>query len=439
MKRRTVLKGLVAGTGAAITGFRIPLAQASDYTGKLFVFVQADGGWDPTSFCDPKVNTPGERVINHWAEENEIRQAGNIPYAPFANNEAFFEKYHDRMLVINGVDAQTNSHTVGVVHNWSGRNSEGYPSASAVLAAHYGNELPISYLSFGGFSDTGGLVRYTRLNNPDLLRNIARPWQSRDGSDRRYLADHEWQALSERQAADIERLVAVENRLEADLRNRMFYGSAMASVDALADYADAIPSRSELEPRERSGVIAGSGNEYRSDLRRQVQLTVLAFKSGVSVSADLRLGGFDTHASHDPDHEWLLGNLTDSIDYLWDYAEEHGVADRLVVVMGSDFGRTNFYNAQEGKDHWPIGSFVVMEKNQAWTDRAVGVTDDLHFAQKVNPETLEQDDEHGTIIYPKHVHKALRNYLGVGETEGSQRYPFNGTEDFAFFASASTD
>ncbi|MCY4128871.1 MAG: DUF1501 domain-containing protein [Gammaproteobacteria bacterium] len=439
MKRRTILKGLVAGTAATVTGFRIPLVQASDYNGKLFVFVQADGGWDPTSFCDPKTNTPGERVINHWAEENEIQQAGNIPYAPFANNEAFFEKYHDRMLVINGVDAQTNSHTVGVVHNWSGRNSEGYPSASAVLAAHYGNELPISYLSFGGFSDTGGLVRYTRLNNPDLLRNIARPWRSRDGSDRRYLADHEWHALSERQAADIEQLVAVENRLEAELRNRMFYGSAMASVDALADYADAIPSRSELEPRERSGVIAGSGNEYRSDLRRQVQLTVLAFKSGVSVSADLRLGGFDTHASHDPDHEWLLGNLTDSVDYLWDYAEEHGVADRLVVVMGSDFGRTNFYNAQEGKDHWPIGSFVVMEKNQSWADRAVGVTDELHFAQKVNPETLEQDDEHGTIIYPKHVHKALRNYLGVGETEGSQRYPFNGTEDFAFFASASTD
>ena len=60
-----------------------------------------------------KANTPGERVINHWAENNEIQQAGNIPFAPFANNAAFFEKYHDRMLVINGVDAQTNSHTVG--------------------------------------------------------------------------------------------------------------------------------------------------------------------------------------------------------------------------------------------------------------------------------------------------------------------------------------
>ena len=40
------------------------------------------------------------------------------------------------------------------------------------------------------------------------------------------------------------------------------------------------------------------------------------------------------------------------------------MADRMVVVIGSDFGRTNFYNSADGKDHWPIGSFIIMEKNQ---------------------------------------------------------------------------
>lgn len=29
----------------------------------------------------------------------------------------------------------------------------------------------------------------------------------------------------------------------------------------------------------------------------------------------------------------------------------HGIADRLVVVVGSDFGRTTHYNAEDGKDH----------------------------------------------------------------------------------------
>ena len=116
-----------------------------------------------------------------------------------------------------------------------------------------------------------------------------------------------------------------------------------------------------------------------------------------------------------------------------DYAEVHGLADRLVVVMGSDFGRTNKYNADRGKDHWPIGSFIVMEKNQRWTNRVVGETDERHFAYKVNPRTLQRDDASGTLIHPKHVHKALRRYLRIQSTAESRRFPFHNTEDLPLF------
>ena len=423
MKRRAMLKALMAA-GAAASGFRLPLVHAADHRGKLFVFVQADGGWDPTSFCDPKDNTPGEPVINHWAERDEVRNAGRIPYAPFARNQAFFEKYHRRMLVINGVDAQTNSHTVGVVHNWSGRNSEGYPTTTALLAAHYAPELPVPYLSFGGFSATAGITRFTRINNADLLRDIASPATE-------MFTEEDWAALESYRAKTASRLTSAPRLLPGDMRHRAFYRSAFAT-EGLKAYADAIPPEDELEEGEE--YMSPDGNRgFYSELRRQAQLTVLAFKTGVAVSADLWLGGFDTHAFHDPDHEWLLGNLTDSVDYLWNYAERHGVADRLVVVIGSDFGRTNFYNAGDGKDHWPIGSYVIMEKNQRWTGRAVGETDGLHFAHRINPRTLRRDDRNGTIIYPKHVHKALRRYLGIANTPGAQRFPFNNTEDFVFF------
>ena len=108
--------------------------------------------------------------------------------------------------------------------------------------------------------------------------------------------------------------------------------------------------------------------------------------------------------------------------------------DRLVVVMGSDFGRTNFYNSQSGKDHWPIGSYIIMEKNQRWTNRVVGETDELHFAYAIDARNLRRNDQGGTIIYPKHVHKALRRYLGIERSPGSLRFPFNNTEDFDFFS-----
>ena len=194
MRRRALLKSLLA---AAVTapGFRLPLVNAPDYRGKLFVFVQADGGWDPTSFCDPKANTLGAPIINHWVQRDDIRQAGNIPYAPFANNMAFFEKYRSRMLVINGVDAQTNSRTVGIVRNWSGRTAEGYPTLSALLAAHYAPALPISYLSFGGFFVTAGITRFTRINEARLLKTIARPAVQVWNPSQRIIGEADWASL----------------------------------------------------------------------------------------------------------------------------------------------------------------------------------------------------------------------------------------------------
>ena len=419
MRRRTLLKGVLAAAVGA-PGFRLPLVNAATHGGKLFVFVQADGGWDPTSFCDPKANTRGEPVINHWAQYDEVRQIGNIFYAPFANNVNFFTKYYQRMLVINGVDAQTNSHTVGIVHNWSGRNSEGYPTLSALLAAYYAPALPIPYLSFGGFSVTSGITRFTRIDNANLLRDIAYP-----ATD--MFSDADWAALERYRADTAERLAATPNLLPADERHLDFYQSAFAT-EGLKAYADAIPPEDELEEWEEGP------NNFGSSLRRQAQLTILAFKTHVAVSADLYLGGFDTHDNHDQDHEWLLGNLTAGVDYLWEYAEIHGVADRLVVVIGSDFGRTNFYNSQSGKDHWPYGSYIIMEKRQTWTNRMVGETDELHFPYRIDPHNLRRNDMGGTLIYPKHVHQALRRYLGIEYSAGCLRFPFNNTEDFAFFS-----
>ena len=433
MKRRTFVKSLLGPVVGAATGFQLPMANAADYDGKLFVFVQADGGWDPTSFCDPKANTPGEKVINHWAENGEIRQAGNLFYADFGNNAVFFEKYFDRMLVINGVDAQTNAHSAGIVHNWSGRASEGYPSMTALLAAHHAPDLSLSYLSFGGFSQTSGLTTFTRMNRPQLIRNIAAPEVPEEADPRDpnlYLHIADWESLRTFREANIARLGAARQLLPRAARNRRLYARALSTeaTEGLKAYSALIPPEEELEQDEES-----EDRRYRSGLRRQAQLTILAFKARVAVSADLWLGGFDTHAYHDRDHNWLLADLTDSVDILWELAEIHGVADRLVVVIGSDFGRTNHYNVDAGKDHWPIGSFVMMEKNQLWTNRVVGETDALHFTHKIRPDTLRRDDANGTIIHPKHVHKALRRYFGIENSLEAERFPFHNTEDFSFF------
>ena len=170
-----------------------------------------------------------------------------------------------------------------------------------------------------------------------------------------------------------------------------------------------------------------------SDLRDQVRLTISALESGLTSATDLILNGFDTHNDNDEEQGILLAHMADAIQLFWQLAEERRIADRITMVIGSDFGRTPHYNSNNGKDHWPVGSVIVMEKNVSWTNRSVGLTDEGHNALSINPSTLERDDQNGTIIYPKHVHKALRRHLGIENSVVEQNLTFTSTEDFDLF------
>ena len=69
----------------------------------------------------------------------------------------------------------------------------------------------------------------------------------------------------------------------------------------------------------------------------------------------------------------------------------------------------------------------------AWTDKAVGETDELINAYNINPTTLLRDDMEGTIMNPKHIHKALRRYLCIEDHPITKLFPFSNCEDFDFF------
>ena len=433
MLRRDFLKAMAAtAVTSGLVNSRNLLAQESDYLGKFLVTIQVEGGWDIVSFCDPKMNVPGELEINHWARDKEIQQAGNIRYAPFygdggfdAGNEAFFQKYYDRMLVINGVDAQTNSHTAGVTHNWSGRLADGFPTITSLFAGAKTPSFPLAYIANGGYSFTGDVIRSTRLEDPGPINNILNPNSQEWDLNTNYLQPNDWQKIEALRLRTATKMVNNPSLSERQLRNRRAYLEALESSALLKNFSATVEASGDLpEGRNENG--------FWSTLELQSKLAVMAFSSGVSSSADLQIGGFDTHQNHD----WNQGNamrlMTEGIDALWNYAEEYGVADRLVVLIGSDFSRTPHYNDDNGKDHWPIGGYVIMEKGVNWTNRMVGYTDEGHFASRINPSTLQVDETNGTYIYPKHVMRALRKYLGIDVAGVADPFPLN-TEDFDFF------
>ena len=427
-------RGFLRSLGLAGASLLSPLgsrvyAAPQDYVGRLFITVQADGGWDVTSFCDPKMNVPGENKINFWADNDETRVSGNIAYAPFADNQSFFEKYQNDMLVINGIDAQTNSHTTGVVHNWSGRVSEGYPSLAALFASIQAPQLPFSYISNGGYSATAKLINSTRFSNPRLLANILSPREFTWDHTRPWARPEEWAIINRAREVRLQRLIDERSALPRQRGNRQNALSALQQSEQLTDFANSLPADEDLKE-----VVLLPHSGVRSSAQRQIQLMLLAFQQGMACSGDVVMSGFDTHIDHSPQHEELLGELTNSIDYLWTYAEELGIANRLTVLINSDFGRTPHYNSSNfGKDHWPIGSAIVMERNAAWGNRVVGLTDEGHNALSINPSTLQRDDVNGTIIYPKHLHLAMRRYLGITDHAFTQTFPFNNTEEFDFF------
>ena len=411
-RRRGFLKSMLTGGIVGATGLRLPMSLAGgyrDYTGKLLVSVQANGGWDVTCFCDPKTNTPDEPVINHWAETDETRWAGNIPFAPFADNEGFFNRHHARMLVINGIDMQTNSHVSGTVHAWTGRSAEAFPTLSVVHAAHNAPDAALACLSFGAFTRGASLLGVADFGTEAIatrvFSNLASP------SIGGYLHSDDWANMRRYHGQNTARLRDGQDLVPAATRTQAEFEAAFAGGGGLVDFGTTL-----------SGFEAPDAWD----------VAFSALKSGVSVSADLVYGFFDTHSRNDSLQARQLAGLTRRIDRLWQLAEEHGLADRLVVVVGSEFGRTNYYNASDGKDHWPINSFVVMAESQPWTDRVVAATDDLHFARPIDPRTLEPDPN-GTIVYPNQVHKALRRHLGLEDSLGSRSYPFQGIPDVAFF------
>lgn len=426
MKRRHFIgHSLAAGLALSAPVARV-FAAPSDYSGRFLVTLQAEGGWDVTSLCDPKTNTAGKPDINTWAKTGSIQTAGNLQYAPVANNAQFFGAHFRNLLVINGVDSQTNSHSTGVVHHWSGRNSVGYPSLTALFAAANAPQLPLAYLNFGGYGETAKLIRYTRLDDASDLLRVLTPnipsWDTRTTYQEPSLLSR----IQARQQTRLNQLRSSDTLLPRQKNSMDSYYQARANAAGLADFAAVIPAESELKKPVKLG-------DENATLLSQMQLALLAFSAGVGCSADLVLRGFDTHDDHDNRQQLLLSHLADALDYFWNDAARLGIADRITLVIGSDFGRTPRYNSAMGKDHWPIGSTLVMQPNAPWGNRVVGLTDATHNALAINPTTLKADPK-GTLIYPKHVHKALRHLLGLNNSPLAEAFAFGATELLPIFS-----
>ena len=382
--------------------------EAAPYEGPYYMVFNASGGWDTTYLMDPK----GIGEINRLYKEGDIQTRGNHKFAPTAahikegmSNEDFYAEFGNELLVLNGIDYSVNNHSPGARYMATGNlDSLAYPTFAALVAACKGPSCPLSFLTFGNYSNTGNLVAMSRIPYLPSLQKVANA-DSVEGQKVHpyhdaFVLDRIERALKDQTDAQLSKKVLP--RIER--AESMLYAAQLNSK-ALGRVTPYIPSKI---PKER--------------LSQQAEIALASFKAGVCVSANLTIGQFDSHANNDADQMKLIPEFLAGIAYVMRRAEELKIREKLVVIIQSEMGRTPEYNKGNGKDHWSIGSIMFMGQGIRG-NRVIGATDEKQFSVPIHPGTLACDRENGIRVRPEHLHIALREFAGIADHPMSKQFP----------------
>lgn len=389
-------------------------AESEGYPGPYYVVFNASGGWDTTYLMDPK----GINGINRLYQEEDIVTDGEHRFAPTAkqikdgmSNEDFFAKYGSELRVLNGLDLSVNNHTPCARYMATGKlDSLAYPTFPALVAACYGSQAPLAFLTFGNYSATGNIVPMSRVPYLQSLNLLAKG-DYVEGNDRApyhdsFVSDRIERALEQQFETRVS-----EVRLPRVERSQSMLYSAQVNSKALQRVVPYIP---KVPAKER--------------LAQQADISLAAFKAGVCVSANLSIGQFDSHNNNDVDQMKLLPELLAGIDSLLRRAEDMQIRDKLVVIIQSEMGRTPNYNNGNGKDHWSIGSIMFLGTGIKG-NRVIGATDEKQQLVPIDPKTLAIDKDQGIRVRPEHIHLALRQFAGVQDHAFCKQFPLEVTQN----------
>lgn len=422
MDRRDFLKLCsLAGVGVASLGVPGAIRSARAATPKLWVFVNANGGWDPTMLCDPKGNEKNSQGFNvNNFTPDQIRTAGALSYPDIGNNKVFFERFKDVCTVLNGIDCETNGHDSGIRAAMSGRLNINTPALAALLAVALNPELPMSFITNGGYDDTDGTIASTRLGNAgNALQALIHPnlvYVDNNNFDAspRYLESSSIDLVTK---AREERLMALQTAQHLPRQQSamsMLYTSriGMSDMKKIQEELNAINTK------------VGDFNQFGSGqgMARQAQVAIASYKAGLTQSVNLSAGGFDTHSQHDQSQQAAQDALRNGVMALFDIAEAAGCADDMFVVVGSDFGRTPKYNDGNGKDHWSVGSMLLLSSHIPG-NRVIGATTDVFSYEKLDLATLKVGGN--GVLKNGHIHKWLRSFAGIADHPVVRRYPIS--------------
>lgn len=429
--------------GASLFGLRSREALAADpsaYGGQFFLQIQARGAWDVTFLCDGKrgkLNASGAPLFSAVSQRSGyVTQAGNDPLLFQTNPPTgsplvldspgrFFDDFADRLLVVNGLDFETNNHSSGIQASSCGDRIGELPTLAALFAGanETRRQAPVAFLAGGQYNVTGDVVGVSRVFG-GVTAAVADPY-SLGSASAQYTKDSlsasEVDRIRELRRKRAEALVG-GTRIENKERTLSTFVSAtrgnqyVVAVKRALDLAGAHSESGALPPafvKVAPGTFTRTGanavaKQVTASVTNGLETILQCFKAGVAVSANFeanQFGTFDSHGGHDTLQKTAMGGLLAHLRYLFTRADELGISHRLNVLVISDFGRTPYYvgsgGSERGTEHWNIGSAMLAGPIAA-ARRSVGATDDrlrAHLVSVKDPtKTLPVDSTTGESV-----------------------------------------
>ena len=266
--RRSLL-GSAAATFALMAAPRAR-AQAARGTGR-FVFVFAEGGWDPLAFAAPKFDA-SLIDMDADAEPLTIGNLALVDHPDRAPVRAFFEAHHQRSLMVHGVSTRSVAHDICTLVALTGSSSGSEPDFATFIARERG-ELALPSLVLSGPSFPGDLESVvSRAGESGQLGRLA------DGS---YLvdADANFTALDDR----------MQGRVDAFVRDRA--RTLGRGVDNASQRAKLLRELDETIARSsRLKDVRGDINLTSVDLDAQIDASVSALSLDLSRCVSISTG-----------------------------------------------------------------------------------------------------------------------------------------------------
>ena len=396
LNRRRFLAGCAGLLASAPLLGRMALAQDANQPRNLII-IFARGGWDVSMALDPKPGNP-----NVDSAPGDVRLFGDIPILTHPGREEvtrYFSDFGAQTALINGVAVQSIAHPECVKRVLTGTTRETNPDLGAIVGHTTGAGLPVPYFILGNAAFTGPLSGSTgRAGITNQIVALLDPRSSYPTT-----SPHPAVTPSGDEQALIDRYLGA--RADALRQGPARRGLNAARVD---DYTTSM---------ERAGLLrdfrdAFGARGIQQTLSQQLGLAVEMLSGGVcrAIIAEDPLG-WDSHQNNDPIQTRNHRVFFDALAQLAADLERTGLMDHTTVAVFSEMSRTPKRNAEEGKDHWPYTSALLLGAGVRG-GRVFGATNDLAEGVPIDFAT-GLPDPGGELLYAENLIAGLLGLLGV--------------------------